>query len=551
MDAQYRQRQPPRARNLFCLILCSVLGTLAYFIPAFYAELYVPAIISASACLASVLLLLPLLDNARTCPRLLVFMSSLVLVAWIPTAAWAAIEHEAAPPPHVISISCLALLALGASHATLLPSMPLWTTALPPVPSAIALLIVVAVMQEDADVSATTVPPTLELGRSLVACAAGSLSVALLLLFLRPGAGTDLDSAVVSPMQGGVRSRVVSYEDADSHHQPHYFSHRHSSSASSTRRSISSGVVENLTGLGSRISRGVRSSSSTIWATNLFGRRSSDDHGERPTVDLRSNLDLARNRLKQLETNLSSHHHPLLAKELSKAIDLLQSSKGFEGANSKLDEQLFDEGVDDETASFLRSTLSAHHQRELMRRRNTQELGEISSTRRSSFESEEESNNRERMKSMVESVSRSLDQSERSLASSALTDWGADLIELNSRTNGHALLVFGMEVFKKHDLLRSCNLEEETLTTFLMAMEEGYGSKYARLTPFHHCPHPCSLSLTSLFLLLSCTQPLSQLDPCRRRANVDESLPHELRPYRPVNKERAPRGARLCCHPRF
>jgi len=58
------------------------------------------------------------------------------------------------------------------------------------------------------------------------------------------------------------------------------------------------------------------------------------------------------------------------------------------------------------------------------------------------------------------------------------------MIGLDERSNGHALLVFGLETFRRHGLVDSMGIQEDTLCTFLVAMEETYGNN-----PYHNPIH--------------------------------------------------------------
>ena len=79
----------------------------------------------------------------------------------------------------------------------------------------------------------------------------------------------------------------------------------------------------------------------------------------------------------------------------------------------------------------------------------------------------------ERMADLGTSIFASVEDGDRDVAFQALRDWGADLILLHERTHGHALLVYGLEVFRHHGLLEACRISERTLCAFLIAMEDG------------------------------------------------------------------------------
>ena len=57
---------------------------------------------------------------------------------------------------------------------------------------------------------------------------------------------------------------------------------------------------------------------------------------------------------------------------------------------------------------------------------------------------------------------RELGASGQVLANDALHDWGADMLALDEASHGHALLVYGVTLFRHHDLLSACALEERT-----------------------------------------------------------------------------------------
>ena len=106
----------------------------------------------------------------------------------------------------------------------------------------------------------------------------------------------------------------------------------------------------------------------------------------------------------------------------------------------------------------------------------------------------------ERFRLKASAIEREIVPNERLLATDALHDWGTDMLELNERTQGHALLFYGLELFRHHDLFAAANLEEKTLAAFLVAMEEGYGNKVS---------HPGIPRGSTLVFTLTCEKVLT------------------------------------------
>ena len=82
------------------------------------------------------------------------------------------------------------------------------------------------------------------------------------------------------------------------------------------------------------------------------------------------------------------------------------------------------------------------------------------------------------------------------MAFAALRDWGADVVEINRATEGHALYFVGLAVLEHHNLVRSCRIDEHTLHSFLLHIERKYGKN-----EYHNSMHGCDVMLhTHLFL---------------------------------------------------
>ena len=82
------------------------------------------------------------------------------------------------------------------------------------------------------------------------------------------------------------------------------------------------------------------------------------------------------------------------------------------------------------------------------------------------------------------------------LAEAALRDWGADVIEINRATEGHALYFIAMAVLERHNLINACRIDRTTLSAFLLRIERKYGNN-----EYHNSMHGCDVMLhTHLFL---------------------------------------------------
>ena len=189
--------------------------------------------------------------------------------------------------------------------------------------------------------------------------------------------------------------------------------------------------------------------------------------------------------------------------------------------------------MDVETSAFLKNTLSVDHQQMLgvslgERKRSLTHSASSSGT---SFRQTSGSEHgdlddlqlvAERLYRLSEEVVRGISVPERGLARDALHDWGADMISLDERTNGHALLVYGLEVFRHHDLLRTCHIEEKALAGFLVAMEEGYGRN-----PYHNSIHAADV-LMSTHLFLTTFGLIERLTPAELLAALLAAILHDF-----------------------
>lgn len=82
------------------------------------------------------------------------------------------------------------------------------------------------------------------------------------------------------------------------------------------------------------------------------------------------------------------------------------------------------------------------------------------------------------------------------MAEAALRDWGADVVEINRATEGHALYFIAMAVLERHNLINACRIDRATLSAFLLRIERKYGSN-----EYHNSMHGCDVMLhTHLFL---------------------------------------------------
>jgi hypothetical protein len=388
------------------------------------------------------------------------FASTALLVS-VPTAIHFCLQHA----EHTSSISAagLLLVTLTAAPVALLPALPLWTTMVPAVPSAIGFVAVIGyhANQGLADLDAGTVAST---GVSLAL-------VLLLLLVLRSDNGGSNAGDWPTAREEDERARA---------------------------RVIPAGELSRGNSLSRWTSDAFRHASTLARMSVRPHRRSSEQKG----VDLRSDVDRARMTLQALQPSLARNLPAAAQSELTAAITLLQKNRGAgEETNFDFDDGLAD--VDRETAAFLKGTLSLEYMREgswKQRRSGLEALDDW----------EDSAEWKDGLHERTESIFRQLQSStERQAASDALDDWSADVIHLHERTNGHALLMLGTEIFNRLDLVSTCSIEQKSLSNFLVAMEEGYGTN-----PYHNSIHAADVLLgTYLFLnKFNCAGRLSKRD---------------------------------------
>ena len=53
----------------------------------------------------------------------------------------------------------------------------------------------------------------------------------------------------------------------------------------------------------------------------------------------------------------------------------------------------------------------------------------------------------------------------KSMAEGALRDWGADVVAINTATEGHALYFISLAILERHNLITACRIDMPTLTT--------------------------------------------------------------------------------------
>lgn len=68
-------------------------------------------------------------------------------------------------------------------------------------------------------------------------------------------------------------------------------------------------------------------------------------------------------------------------------------------------------------------------------------------------------------------------------------DWAFDVFEVHNLTKGHPLLVMGMALFKKYDLIDKFKVDEVKLGNFLKAIENGYQNM-----PYHNSSHAADVT---------------------------------------------------------
>eukprot|EP00966_Prymnesium_polylepis_P202610 4693979-Prymnesium_polylepis.1 len=69
-----------------------------------------------------------------------------------------------------------------------------------------------------------------------------------------------------------------------------------------------------------------------------------------------------------------------------------------------------------------------------------------------------------------------LSDAARKLASAALDDWSADVIEIHTVSNGHCLLLLGEMIFDRHGIFDHFQLDRPNVRAWFNAIEKGYGN---------------------------------------------------------------------------
>ena len=123
---------------------------------------------------------------------------------------------------------------------------------------------------------------------------------------------------------------------------------------------------------------------------------------------------------------------------------------------------------------------------------------------------------------VVEQVVRSLADDARTLASEALGAWGADVIEIDRRSNGHSLLLLGELLFEHHGLIEVFSIDRPTLRVFLHALESGYGSN-----PYHNSIHGADVML-STHLALTKLKLVERLTPLQLLSSLLAAIIHDF-----------------------
>ena len=285
-----------------------------------------------------------------------------VLVVWVPVCTHLQLRSEPEAAVELLPASAAVLLALAASVRLLMPAeTPLWSTMAPAVGSAAALLAIIAT-QSSPDPNLRHRPPA-------VASLGCSMGLMLAVLCVTPGSSAPRGSLQEWEASVGQRGRTAhplhimpgggaaivpistpSFDDAkdsatscDSQHAGD-FEDRESALKRFSRRLTS--------GLSSRMS--LRELSHV--RRPIAGR-------SRTSIDLRSDVDRARVKLRGLEAALSSMGRSgsasqALATEITDAIALLQGAER-ESPLSRFNWGTELANVDQETAAYLRSTLSS------------------------------------------------------------------------------------------------------------------------------------------------------------------------------------------------
>lgn len=316
----------PARRHVLMFIILSLASTLSFALLAPLnggGHLTVVAVMGGCACLCSALLLLPLLIAphvwSQSGMKTLVFFACLALTAWVPSVALVVLlsDNTASTLLSMLAVQWPVLTALGAAPSLLLPSLPRWVTLLPAVSSAAALVAVVGAFFARARNATADGATAAEVGGVLVASGI-SVVIGFFLLLCQPSAGSALDSIVVLPesdSRAATDDENVREENSEG------------LAAKRARWMMAGGTGHDA----SRVSRSCASRISSRLPTFRPSRPAAGGRlrpGMTPPVDLRSNVDLARTRLQQLETSLAAlggrGGGSVLQVELAKAIGLLE-----------------------------------------------------------------------------------------------------------------------------------------------------------------------------------------------------------------------------------
>ena len=92
-----------------------------------------------------------------------------------------------------------------------------------------------------------------------------------------------------------------------------------------------------------------------------------------------------------------------------------------------------------------------------------------------------------------------IDKGVRTLTAAALDEWGGDVLQLEALSNGHALLAVGEELFRRHNLLERCHIDERSLRGFLLALEREYGGN-----AYHCAAHAADVAMSMHHFLTRC-----------------------------------------------